>query len=104
MEKASQEKTASVTHSGLYEFLVMAFRLCNAPTTFQQLMETVLAGLVGECCLVHLDDIFVIGETFEDHLNNLQKVFAISRKPICNYTQRSVILLVLVSIMLDIMS
>lgn len=76
MEKDSREKTAFVTHSGLYEFLVMPFGLCNAPATFQQLMETVLAGLVGECCLVYLDDILVIGETFEDHLNNLQKVFS----------------------------
>ena len=76
MEKTSREKTAFVTHSGLYEFLVMPFGLCNAPATFQRLMETVLAGLVGECCLVYLDDILVIGETFEEHLGNLQKVFS----------------------------
>ena len=76
MEKTSREKTAFVTHSGLYEFLVMPFGLCNAPATFQRLMETILAGLVGECCLVYLDDILVIGETFEEHLNNLQKVFS----------------------------
>ena len=75
MEKDSHEKTAFVTHSSLYEFLVMPFGLCSAPATFQRLMETVLAGLVGECCLMYLDDIPVIGETFEDHLNNLQKVF-----------------------------
>ena len=53
----------------------MPFGLFNAPATFQRLMETVLAGLIGECCLVYLDDILVIGETFEDHLNNLHKVF-----------------------------
>jgi hypothetical protein len=38
-------------------------------------METVLGGLAGESCLVHLDDVIVIGRTFQEHLLNLRKVF-----------------------------
>ena len=55
MEPGSQEKTAFVTHSGLYEFNVMPFGLCNAPATFQRLMEAVLAGIARERCMVYLD-------------------------------------------------
>ena len=75
MTPESQEKTAFITHSGLYEFTVMPFGLCNAPVTFQRLMETVLAGLVRTSCIVYIDDILVVGEMFEDHLLNLRKVF-----------------------------
>ena len=75
MDPESQEKTAFVTHSGLYEFAVMPFGLCNAPATFQRLMETVLAGLARNTCVVYLDDILVMGRTFDEHIQNLKCVF-----------------------------
>lgn len=39
-------------------------------------METVLAGLQYEICLVYLDDVIVIGKTFDDMISNLDKGFA----------------------------
>ena len=75
MAPESIEKTAFVTHSGLYEFVVMPFGLCNAPATFQKLMETVLVGLNRVVCLDYIDDILVMGETFSDHFANLRSVF-----------------------------
>ena len=52
MSPESVEKTAFATHSGLYKFVVMPFGLCNIPATFQRLIETVLAGLARDACMI----------------------------------------------------
>jgi hypothetical protein len=70
-----REKTAFTTRKGLYSFKVMPFGLCNAPATFERLMETVLRGLQWQICLVYLDDIIVVGETVENMIENLTQVF-----------------------------
>ena len=53
----------------------MPFGLCNAPATFQRLIELVLAGLQCTSCLIYLDDVIVVGNTFEEHLAHLGNVF-----------------------------
>jgi len=53
----------------------MPFGLCNAPPTFQRLMESVLAGFTREECLVFLDDIIIYAKSFDEHLNRLKHVF-----------------------------
>ncbi|CAF5157907.1 unnamed protein product, partial [Rotaria magnacalcarata] len=75
MDKNSREKTAFVTHKGLFEFNVMPFGLTNAPATFQRLMDIVLAGLKWQCCLVYIDDVVIFSPTFEQHIVDLEKVF-----------------------------
>ncbi|GFV74364.1 retrovirus-related Pol polyprotein from transposon 297 [Trichonephila clavipes] len=54
----------------------MPFGLCNAPATFERLMETVLKGLTFEACLIYLDDVIIGGRTFEEHLQNIRKVLS----------------------------
>ncbi|CAK1596610.1 unnamed protein product [Parnassius mnemosyne] len=63
-----------LTGKGLWQFKVMPFGLCNAPATFERLMELLLTGLIGDACLVYLDDIIIVGRTFEEHLQNLERV------------------------------
>ena len=74
MDPDHREKTAFSTHMGLFEFNVMPFGLCNAPATFEAMMETMLRGLLWKKCLVYLDDIIVFGNSVEDTLQNLQAV------------------------------
>lgn len=75
MDESSREKTAFTCGNGLWEFTVMPFGLCNAPATFQRLMEEVLAGIPYTTCLVYLDDIIVHAATFEELIERLQLIF-----------------------------
>jgi transposase InsO family protein len=74
VDDRDREKTAFVTSDGLYEFKVMPFGLCNAPATFERMMDTVLRGLKWNICLCYLDDIIVYAPNFQEHQIRLRKV------------------------------
>jgi len=58
------EKTAFKTLLGLFESLVMTFRLCNAPATFQTFMDTQFANIIAtRHVVIYLDDILIFAET-----------------------------------------
>ena len=74
----SQEKTAFSTPQGLFEFRVMPFGLCNAPSVFQRLMQQVLMGLNPaegpDFVSVYIDDVLVFSRTLEEHMEHLRLV------------------------------
>ncbi|XP_076383753.1 uncharacterized protein LOC143261038 [Megalopta genalis] len=78
MDPVHKEKTAFCVGTGLWQFKVMPFGLCNAPATFERLMDNVLRGLNWKICLVYLDDIIIFGRSFEKEV--LWKVLAPLRK------------------------
>lgn len=74
VEEEDQEKTAVTTPFGLFQWTRMPFGLCNAPATFQRLMESVLGDLAFDVLLVYLDDILVFSKDFHSHLEKLDLV------------------------------
>lgn len=70
-----REKTAFSIGNGLWQFTVMPFGLCNAPATFEWLMEQVLFSLLSKICLVYLDDVIIFGKSFEEMIQRLKTVF-----------------------------
>ena len=76
LSPSAMEKTAFSCPSGLFQFKVLPFGVCNGPPTFQRLMEHVLAGLQWKICLLYLDDVIVFSKTFGDHLDRLSQVLA----------------------------
>ena len=73
-------KTAFITKFGLFEFLCMPFGLCNAPSTFQRVVQFIFAGMLWKEVLAYLDDIFVLGKSFRGHLTNIRKALLRLRK------------------------
>ena len=66
-------KTAVITPFGLFEFLVMAFGLRNAGSSFQCMMDSVICSLTFVFC--YLDDLRVASRSPEEHIIHLSILF-----------------------------
>ena len=75
MDEESRQYTAfTVGSMGIYEFLRMPYSLCNAPATFQHLMQNCLGELNLTYALIYLDDMIVYSKTEDEHLVRLRTV------------------------------
>ena len=72
---SQQYMVFTVGNLGFYEFTYMPFGLCNAPATFQHLMQNTLGELNLTYCVIYFDDVIVFGRMEEEHLECLRMVF-----------------------------
>ena len=81
MDKDSKQYTAfTIGNLGFFEIEWMPFGLCNAPATFQRLMQSCLRQLNLTYCLIYLDDVIVYAQDEMEHLDRLRTVFKRFRK------------------------
>ena len=74
MSPEAKRKAVFVTNEGLFQFRVMPFGLCNAPATFERLMDRVLCGMRWSRSLVYLDDVISFGGSVTEALGRLEEV------------------------------
>jgi hypothetical protein len=74
MAPEDMKKTALITKTGLYDWIVMPFGLKNATSMFTRTMSEVFKDLGSSFLKVFVDDLNVHSETWDDHLQHLEAV------------------------------
>ena len=75
-----RHKTAFHTRYSLFKHVKMGFGLCNAPASYARVMNLVLRGLNWKTLFAFLDDVLIMGKSFDDHLENLDAALKRFRK------------------------
>ncbi|MBW0576835.1 hypothetical protein O181_116550 [Austropuccinia psidii MF-1] len=66
-----------ICHMGIYEYTRMLFGIKNAPAHFQRIMDTIFQEEILEgWMVVYIDDIIIYSETWEDHVQYIDRVLS----------------------------
>ena len=76
LDPSSAEYTAFSTTRSHYQFKRLPFGLMNAPGAFQREMQVVLQNYDPKSVVIFIDDILIVSETFEQHLELVSRVLA----------------------------
>ena len=73
-------KTTFHTHNGHYEYLVMSFGLCNAPSTFQAVVNSIFRPYHRKFILVFFDDILIYSASWSSHLEHVKQALEVLKQ------------------------
>jgi hypothetical protein len=76
LHKDSRKYTAFSTARNHWQFRRLSFGLCNAPAAFQREIQAVLSSFPSNKVIVYIDDILIMGTSFEEHFDLVRKVLA----------------------------
>ncbi|CAD6970757.1 unnamed protein product, partial [Tilletia controversa] len=79
ISEGEEWKTCFRTRYGSYEYLVMPFGLCNAPSSFQRFMNDIFRNMVDVFIVIYLDDILIFSKTAHEHEHHVKKKCEFSR-------------------------
>ncbi|CAL2228602.1 unnamed protein product [Prunus armeniaca] len=77
MHPEDQAHTSFITDRCVYCYKVMPFGLKNAGATYQRLVNSIFAPLIGNTMEVYVDDMLVKSRTTDQHIPNLSAMFTI---------------------------
>jgi hypothetical protein len=69
-----QSKTTFICPYRTYDYHRMSFGLCNAPASFQRCRMSIFSDMIEEIMKVFINEFSVYEKTFDDCLENLDKV------------------------------
>ena len=69
-----QDKTTFTSPWGTFAYRVLPFGLCNAPATFQRAVIGIFSDMINDSMEIFMDDFTPYGVSFEEALQNLEKV------------------------------
>ncbi|KAK3550724.1 hypothetical protein QTP70_003956 [Hemibagrus guttatus] len=80
IREGDEWKTAFITPTGHYEYLVIPYGLGNAPSVFQDFIHEVLREFLHRFVLVYIDDILIYSGDLAEHRHHVAKVLERLRK------------------------
>ncbi len=80
IKKGDEWKTAFRTRYGLWEYVVMPFRLTNTPATFQAYINKTLDGLLDTIYIIYIDNICIYSNSIKEYTNYMRQILERLRK------------------------
>jgi hypothetical protein len=74
IKRRDEWKTAFQTQYRHYKYLIIPFRLTNAPATFQLYIHDALKGLINDFVIIYLDDILIYSQSEKEHIKHVKQV------------------------------